>query len=409
MNVDLVITGGRVIDPANGVDAICDLAVVGGKVAAVGDLSDVVAANTVDASGLIVTPGLVDIHAHVFATTGIRNAWAGDSSVLPDGFTFRSGVTTLVDAGSAGWRLFEDLRYTVLDRFETRMFALLNIVGMGMASTASETNPVDMDVDQAVAMAEEHNDVIVGIKTAHYQGPEWTSVERMLEATGRLGLPGMVDFGVFPKERPYYELVTEKMRPGDITTHMFLADVPWVDDEGRVLPYFQQARDRGVIFDVGHGGGSFFWRNAVPAIEQGFYPDSISTDMHALNVNAAMQDMATVMSKLLILGMPLVDIIRASTTNPAREIGHSELGQLAVGSEADIALFEVLEGDFGYLDVAGGLVRGDRRLQCELTLLGGEAKWDRNGRTGTNWRVLPPDYGVRNKTDGLIMPPGSTH
>jgi dihydroorotase len=285
------------------------------------------------------------------------------------------------------------------------MFAFLNIVGMGMVSNDMEQNQRDMQVDRVVAMGREHEDVVVGMKTAHFTGPEWISVDRMLEAGRALGKPSMVDFGLFPRERPYHELVTQRMSAGDITTHMFLGDVPWIGPDGKVLEYLHEARRRGIIFDVGHGGGSFYWRNAVPAIEQGFYPDSISTDLHTWCMNDEMQDMTNVMSKFLAIGLPLEEIIRESTVNPAREIGHPELGHLSVGAVADVTALNVLEGDFAYLDVRQGRVEGRQRLRCELTLLAGELKWDWNGRTGTDWRQLPEFYGVRDP-EGLIMPPG---
>ena len=209
-------------------------------------------------------------------------------------------------------------------------------------------------------------------------------------------MPAMIDFGLFPRERPYYELVTQRMAPGDISTHMFLGDVPWLDVSGKVLSYLHEARKRGIMFDVGHGGGSFYWRNAVPAIEQGFYPDSISTDLHTKNMNEDMMDMVTVMSKFLVMGMPLEEVIRESTINPAREIGHEELGHLSVGAVADVAGLKILEGDFGYTDVAGGLFKGTQRITCELTLQDGIVRWDWNGRIGIDYRELDPLYGVRN-------------
>lgn len=407
MNYQLLLKGGHLIDPLNGIDGPRDLAIAGGKVAAVDTQIPVSAAKQViEVGGLYLAPGLVDIHTHMYTTPGHRDAWAGDNSILPDGFGFRCGVTTMVDTGSAGWRTFADFRHRVIDRFHTRKFAFLNIVGMGMVSTVMEQNTHDMDVERAVAAGREHQDVIVGMKTAHYWAPDWISVDRMLEAGRRLGKPSMVDFGLFPRERPYYELVTQRIGPGDITTHMYLGDVPWVGAEGKLLPYLYEARRRGIIFDVGHGGGSFCWRNAVPSIEQGFLPDSISTDLHTLCMNDAMMDMGNVMSKFLALGVPLAEVIRESTINPAREIGHPELGHLSVGAVADLCALDLLEGEFGFLDVHGGRLMGRQRLRCELTLLGGEVMWDWNGRAGVDWRQLPKLYGVRNKTEGLIMPPG---
>ncbi len=405
MNFELLLKGGHLIDPGNGIDGLRDVAISAGKVAAVDpEIPAGQAAKVIEGGGLYLTPGLVDIHTHMYATPGHRDAWAGDNSILPDGFSFRSGVTTMVDTGSAGWRTFEDFRLRVIDRFHTRKFAFLNIVGMGMVSTALEQNTSDMDVERAVAVGREHAEVIVGMKTAHYWAPDWTSVDRMLQAGRKLGKPSMVDFGLCPKERPFYELVTQRMGAGDISTHMYLGDVPWVDAGGKLFSYLYQARKRGIIFDVGHGGGSFCWRNAVPSIEQGFLPDSISTDLHTLCMNDAMMDMTNVMSKFLALGVPLEEVIRESTINPAREIGHPELGHLSVGAVADLCALKVVEGDFGFLDVHGGRLQGRQRLRCELTLLGGEVMWDWNGRAGVDWRQLPARYGVRNP-EGLILPP----
>ncbi|NKB70359.1 MAG: amidohydrolase/deacetylase family metallohydrolase [Candidatus Latescibacteria bacterium] len=402
---DLLLQGGHLIDPKNNLDGLHDLAITNGKIAAVDtDIPADQARQVLDVTGLYITPGLVDIHTHMYATPGWRDAWGGDNSILPDGFSFRSGVTTMVDTGSAGWRTFEDFRHRVLDRFHTRTFAYVNIAGMGMVSTDLEQNVADMDIDRTAAIMREHADVVVGSKTAHYKGPEWVSTDRALAAGKKAQMPAMIDFGLFPRERPYYELVTQRMGAGDISTHMFLGDIPWIDESGKVYDYLHQARRRGIIFDVGHGGGSFYWRNAVPAIEQGFYPDSISTDLHTLCMNAAMMDMTNVMSKFLALGLPLEEVIRESTINPAQEINHLELGHLSVGAVADVAGLNMLEGDYTFLDVRGGRYPGKQRLQCELTLLGGEVMWDWNGRTGVDYRELGETYGVRNP-EGLILPP----
>jgi dihydroorotase len=405
MQFDILLKGGHIIDPLNGIDSRKDVAISDGRIAAVENTIPINSAKQpINVEGLVITPGLVDIHTHMYATPGWRNAWAGDNSILPDGFSFRSGVTTMVDTGSAGWRTFPDFRERVLTRFQTRMYAFLNIVGMGMVHTDMEQNIADMDIDRTVSVMKEHNDFIVGSKTAHFMGPEWISTESALRAGQMANMPAMIDFGLFPRERPYYELVTERMSKDDISTHMFLGDVPWLDDEGRILPYLHKARKRGVIFDVGHGGGSFYWRNAVPATEQGFYPDSISTDLHTKNMNEDMLDMVTVMSKFLIMGMPLYEIIRASTINPASQIGHRELGHLSIGTHADIAGLKISDGDFGYTDVASGLLRGNKRITCELTLKDGIVMWDWNGRIGVDYKTLEPMYGVRNP-DGLILPP----
>ena len=404
MNFDLLLVGGHVIDPANGIDGPRDVAIRNGQIAAVDTTIEPTSARrTIDATGLYVTPGLVDIHVHLYATAGNEGAWGGDNSVLPDGFSFRAGTTTMVDTGSAGWRNLADFRERVLDRFTTRKYALVNIVGLGMTTMTTEQNIYDMDAAACAAVAREHEDVVVGLKTAHYWLPDWTSVDRLIEAGEIADMPVMVDFGFFKRERPYYQLVGEKMRPGDISTHVFRGPVPSVDADGKVMPFMLAARERGILFDTGHGAGSFCFRNAVPCVEQGFYPDSISTDLHRLSMNIGMLDMPTTMSKFLVMGMPLNDVIRLSTVEPARVIGRAEHGTLSVGATADVAVLGLEQGDFGYMDSFGGVLRGNRRLECELTLFGGDVVWDRNGRSGIDWHELPPTYGVRPDEE-LIFP-----
>jgi dihydroorotase len=237
----------------------------------------------------------------------------------------------------------------------------------------------------AAAMAKKYPNVIVGIKTAHYLAPDWTAVERAVEAGTLANIPVMVDFGAFLPERPYQELVTSKIRPGDISTHMYRDMVPILDAQGKVLPYLFEARKRGVIFDVGHGGGSFLFRQAVAAIKQGWVPDSISTDLHIGSMNSGMKDMLNLMSKFLNMGISLQDVIRDSTSNPAKEIKHPELGTLSVGSDADIAVLRLEHGRFGFVDSAGSRMSGDRKLICELTVRDGQVVWDLNGLAGEDW------------------------
>jgi dihydroorotase len=386
---DLLLKGGHVIDPKSGTSAVRDVAVFGGKIAAV---SESVAASsalkTVDVSSFYVTPGLVDIHAHVMTMSGLRGSLPEDQNVWADSHTFRSGVTTVVDAGSSGWRNFPQLKARILDHSRTRVLAMLNIVGHGQAGGAMEQDTSDMDPHALADMARRYPGGIVGVKTAHYQGPEWTAVERAVEAGRLAGIPVMVDFGTFRPERPFEELVLKKLRPGDICTHTYLSEVPMLDDSGRVRAYLFEARKRGIIFDVGHGGGSFLFRQAVPAVRQGFVPDSISTDLHTESMNAGMKDMLNVMSKFLNMGVPLDDVIAMSTWHPAREIRHTELGNLAVGAPADIAVLNLEKGSFGFIDSFGTRLRGAEKLNCELTIHDGLVVWDLNGLTREDWDKL---------------------
>jgi dihydroorotase len=390
---DLLLRGGHVIDPKNGVDAVRDVAIAGGKVAAVAPrIEPADAFKTIDVSGLYVTPGLIDIHVHVFAGTGEKGSYAGDNSVYPDGFTLRAGVTTVADAGCAGWRNFEEFKTRIIDRAKTRVLAFLNIVGNGMRGGPWEQDLTDMAAVPAGVMARKYPGVIVGIKTAHYAGPEWTPVEHAVEAGTIAEIPVMVDFGANKPERPLAELVTKKLRPGDIYTHVYSGLRGEQDASGRVNPALFEGRKRGVIFDVGHGGGSFAWRIAVPAVKEGFVPDSISTDLHVGSMNAGMKDMPNVMSKFLALGQSLPEVVRWSTWNPAREIKQEGLGHLSVGAGADVAVLRLEEGRFGFVDSFGARLRGTQRLVCELTLRDGKVVYDLDGLARPDWETLPRDY-----------------
>ncbi|MBL8205454.1 MAG: amidohydrolase/deacetylase family metallohydrolase [Blastocatellia bacterium] len=391
---DLLLKGGHVIDPKNKISAVRDVAIVNGKVAVVAArINPAEALKVVDVAGYYVTPGLIDIHVHVYTGTGERASYAGDNSVPPDGFTFRVGVTTVADAGCAGWRNFEDFKQRIIDRSKTRVLAFLNIVGHGMRGGKFEQDLSDMEAKPTADMALRYPGLIVGIKTAHFAGPEWTPVERAVEAGTTANIPVMVDFGInHPDKRPLSELLTRKLRPGDIYTHLYSGLRNEQLESGQVNPALFEARKRGVIFDVGHGGGSFLWRLAVPAMKEGFIPDSISTDLHIGSMNAGMKDMLNVMNKFLTMGMSIDDVILRSTWNPAREIKHEELGHLSSGAVADLAVFKLEKGNFGFVDMYGARLRGTRRLMCELTLRDGKVVYDLNGLTRPDWDKLPPNY-----------------
>ncbi|MEO3868785.1 amidohydrolase/deacetylase family metallohydrolase [Nonomuraea sp. B12E4] len=383
---DLLISRGHVIDVKNGIDAVRDVAVKDGKIAKVDRHIDArEAERTVDAAGRYVTPGLIDMHTHLF--TGPEDAYAnGFLGVAPDGFTFRSGVTTAVDTGSSGASNFAEFKKNIIDRSKTRVLAFLNIVGKGMGGGDVEQDLNDMRAGPAAEVAQQNPDVVVGIKTAHYEGPEWDPVERSVEAGEKAGIPVMVDFGSNRPERPLAELLTEKLRPGDIYTHAYSGLRGELGEDGKLNPGMWAGRKRGVVFDVGHGGGSFAWEVAVPGMKEGFLPDTISTDLHIDSMNAGMKDMANVMSKLLTLGMPLKDVMAASTWRPAQVLGHEELGHLSVGAPADIAVFSLEKGRFGFVDSFGFRIDGKQKLLCELTIRGGEVVWDLNGLSAQVWK-----------------------
>jgi len=341
------------------------------------------ATRVVDASGHYVTPGLVDMHVHLYTGTGLKSL-TGDQSVYPDGFSFRACTTTMADAGSSGWRNFEDFKQRVIDRFKTRVFAFVNIVGDGMNGN-NEQDVSSMDSKAAAAIAKKYPETVVGFKTAHYAGPDWSAVDRVLEAGRMANLPVMVDYGIVVPERPHEEFYLKKMRAGDIYTHMWRKFDPTIDEKGRVRPYLFEAKKRGVLFDVGHGAGSFIWRYAVPSMEQGFIPDSISTDLHTGSMNAGMKDIVNVMSKMINLNMPLSEVVLKSTWNPAQYIRREKLGHLSVGAPADVAIFRLERGKFGFVDSDRFVRSGNQRLTCEMTVLNGNVMWDLNGLSSDPW------------------------
>jgi dihydroorotase len=390
---DLLLQGGHVIDAKNGISAVRDVALKDGLVAAVAaHLDPATALKVVNVAGLYVTPGLVDMHVHVFAGTGERNSYAGDLSVYPDGFTFRNGVTTVADAGCAGYRNFEEFKDRIIDRSKTRVLAFLNIVGHGMRGGKFENDLTDMEAAPAAEMALRYKGLIVGIKTAHFSGPEWTPVEHAVEAGTLAKIPVMVDFGSDKPERPLAELLTKKLRPGDIYTHCYSGLRHELDDAGKVNPGMIEGRKRGIFFDVGHGNGSFAWRVAVPAMKQGFIPDSISTDLHVSSMNSSMKDMLNVMDKLLALGMSVDEVIRRSTWNPARQIQHEELGNLSVGAPGDVAVLSLQTGKFGFTDMYGARLQATKKLTCEMTVRNGKVVYDLNGISRPDWDKLPKNY-----------------
>jgi len=276
----------------------------------------------------------------------------------------------------------------VIRRAKTRVLALLNVSGVGMGPTG-ENDLKDMDPEAMVRMAKAYPDVIVGFKTAHFNGPGWEAVDNLVKAGKLADLPVMVDFGNLNQVRNLPALLLEKLRPGDIYTHCYSGLRNELLADGKVNPAMVEARRRGVIFDLGHGAGSFFWWVAVPAFEQKFYPDVISTDLHTGSMNGGMKDMINVMSKVLNLGVPIEEVIRMSTWNPARQIRRTELGHLEAGAGADVTVLRLDRGEFGFPDSAGAVRPGDRRLAPEMTIRNGVVVWDLNGRASQDWKSFP--------------------
>jgi dihydroorotase len=390
---DWLLRGGHVIDPANHISQKLDVAVVGTRIALVApEIDPRLAGVVVDATNLYVTPGLIDIHEHVYHTREPEGL-----SVVADHHSFRSGVTTVVDTGTAGAKHFLHFKRTVIDLAKTRIFAFVNIVKSGMIGDF-EQDVSEMDPELAASIVLAYPETCVGIKTAHYWTHQpwdaahrpWDAMDRALAASAICKKPLMVDFWPRP-ERPYPELL-RKMRPGDIHTHVFAQQFPVLDDAQKPNRFLFEARDRGIVFDLGHGAGSFWFRQAIPAMQNGFNPDSISTDLHVGNVNGPVVDMLTTMSKLLNIGMPLDELIYRSTVTPAREIGHPELGTLSAGAVADIAVLKLEAGQFGFTDCGRASYTGARRLTCQMTLRAGQPVYDPAGMSTPDWTQAPAAY-----------------
>ena len=389
--IDLLLKGGHVIDPKNKIDEQMDVAIANGKIFQVAKNIPVNnAKKVVDVSDLYVTPGIIDMHAHAFNGTDVDAYIANGLTALPpDGFTFRAGVTTIVDAGSSGWKNFRLFKKQTIDKSQTRVLALLNIVGNGMVGRFEEQDVNDMNPQQTAYMITKlFPDVIVGIKAAHFWG-DFTQVDRAVEAGNLANVPVMVDFGEHQPPNSIEALFMKHLRPGDIFTHTFSYGPKnretVVDESGKVKPFIFQAQKRGIIFDVGHGGGAFSWRQAVPAFQQGFFPNVISTDLHAESMNGGMKDMSNVMSKFLNMGMSLQDVILRSTWNPANVIKRPDLGNLSVGTDADVTVFNLRKGNFGFLDIRKTKLNGTQKLEAELTIRAGKIVWDVNGISAETW------------------------
>ncbi len=399
---DLLLKGGHVIDPANHIDEVRDVAVLQGKIAAVDkNIPADQAGKVVDVSKFYVTPGLIDIHYHVGHGGSPLNWFAPEARAhalplgIPADMALQSGVTTIVDAGTAGAETFLQEKEEVIDRASVRVLAFLNIVSNGMGG-GLEGSLDQMDVKLCAATVSRYRDFIVGVKTAHYWTREpwdpehvpWAAVDRAIECGTLANVPVMFDF--WPRPERTYEELLKKMRPGDIHTHVFAQQFPIILADGKINPALAEARARGVIFDVGHGAGSFWFRNAVPAFKQGFIPDSMSTDLHTGDFNVV--SMTNVMSKFLAMGEPLEDVIRRSTVNPASEIRRPELGTLSVGKDADIAVLELTKGDFGYIDCGVARMDGKVRLSARMTIRAGRILYDPSGLSMVEWEKARPQY-----------------
>jgi len=384
---DLLIKNGRVIDPKNKVDGKMDVAVADGKISKVAkDIPAAQSKKVIDATGLLVTPGLIDIHTHVFTGSKPDIFADGIYSVSADDFSFKSGVTTVVDAGTSGWRNFPVFKSNVIDKSQTRILAFLNIAGSGMTGNPDQEDITDMNAQMTALTIKKYPDIIVGVKIGHYEGKDWTPFDRALEACNLASVPLFVECHL-----PQYSLEDQlnRMRPGDIITHAYekvTERLSVIDENGTVRPYVLEAKKKGVLFDVGHGGYGFWFSEAVPALQQGLAPNTFGSDLHRFSMNAGMKSMLNIMSKYLTMGMEINDIIQRATWNAATSIKREDLGSLSEGAVADIAVISMMNGNFGFTDAGGNKITGTKKLEAELTVRAGKIMWDLNGLTAVPFK-----------------------
>jgi dihydroorotase len=375
MAFDLILKGGRIIDPSQKIDQVADIGFAAGKVTRIGPRLDPEPGTDVrHVADCIIVPGLIDLHTHVY--------WGGTSlGIDAEEFCRKSGVTTAIDTGSAGAGNFAGFRKHVIEPSQVRILAYLHVSFAGIYAFSKTVMVGEseelrlMAPAEAVAVAEANRDVIVGIKVRvgrHAGGTSGTApLDIALQAANEAGLPLMCHIDFPP---PSYEEVVERLRPGDVLTHAFrpFPNTP-LDPQGRVKDVVRRARERGVLFDIGHGKASFAFKTARGMLANGFYPDTISSDVHALCIDGPAFDQVTTLSKLLCMGMPLNDVIAATTVNAAMALKRPELGSFKPGSAGDATVLSIRAGEFDYVDAVGEHLTGDKRIVSEGVVIAG--KW----------------------------------
>lgn len=377
MVYDILIKNGYILDPDKLINGEYDILIKGNKIVKIErKIENVISEDTIDASGCYISPGWIDMHCHIYPSYPFQEDQL--PTIHGDAHMFASGVTTAVDAGTCGSRDFIKFKEDVIDNSKLRIYAFINIASGGMVNLSSEQKKEKFHPEIIAAMARTFDKEIVGFKTAHYRThepfneyfPEWESVDQVIQASELANKPVMFDF--FPnRTRTYEKLLLEKMRAGDIHTHMYASQFDIIEEK-KVKNFISQARDKGILFDLGHGAGSFDYRNAVYSIENGHVPDVISTDLYFSNVNGQAINLSHVMSKLLCMGISVEDAIYKVTKAPACIIGHKELGCIKEEGIADLTIFKVNSGSFSYGDSNNTRINGNKKIECIMTILDGE-------------------------------------
>jgi dihydroorotase len=367
---DLVLKGGRVVDPSQGIDRVADVAFAGGRVAAIGDNLD--GKDQRDVRGKIVSPGIIDLHTHVY--------WGGTSlGVAAEPLARAGAVTTFIDAGSAGPGNFHGFRAHVIEPSPVRILPYLNICYPGIfafSKTVMVGENVDMrliDLRECERVARENRDLVIGIKCRVGKGASGDSglapLQMAIEVAEEVGMPVMAHLDNPPPAR---RDVMKILRKGDVLTHCFrpFPNAPTSPD-GKVREEILEARERGILFDIGHGGGSFGFKTTRTMLANGFLPDVISSDVHIISIDGPAFDMLTTMSKFLVLGVDLPTVIKLSTVNAAKAVRRPELGTLKPGNVGDASILEIKTGNFEYLDVIGEKIIGQQRLAAAGVVING--------------------------------------
>ena len=384
---DLLIRHSKVYDPRSGLEGRYDIAIRGGKIVRIGKRLDPSMANkVVNARGLRAVPGLIDIHTHVFAGSQPGKFANGTSSVNPDLYCPMNGITTVVDAGTSGWRNFEDFHKQIIHISRTRVLAFLNIFGSGMSGKPLEEDTSDLQWDPVKKLLEAYPRQIIGFKVGHFTREGTLPMQKAREMGDLANLPVFVECHL---PNIPLEVQLSYMKQGDIMTHCFEQveeRQPFVQEDGTIAAGVLKAGERGVLFDLGHGGVGFWFDQSMSAIERGFLPNTFGTDLHRNSMSASMKSLPNVMSKFLAMGVSFREIIDRCTWNAAQAIRQPTLGHLTEGGVADLALLRVERGNYGFIDAAGKRISGKKRIIAEMTIRDGKVIWDLQGRTAETWK-----------------------